>query len=167
VKLRKTVPLIVFIFWSLFCLFEVSDAQSDKTIKQDVKQVQTVNVNITLDMHDKQLAINKDVNLKKLTSLNPDRQLGFNQIKELAREFGLFDKIQPNIHLRFKDGDIAFFEAQHLSEEEYRLEFYSRKLVLLAAQENNFVIDTQGDLAHAAQKVMADIIKKKIALQNK
>ena len=65
-----------------------------------------------------------------------------------------------NPHLRFQDGDIAFFAEQSLAAWEIELEFLARKLVLEAADREDVVIQDPGELAHAASKVYSTLYQR-------
>jgi hypothetical protein len=104
--------------------------------------------------------------VQKLISKDATRKnLSTEDIKRLAVEFELTKSTRTNPHLKYKGGDIAFWYEQHVeygvNEEELKLEFAARKAVLEAADNMKVIIDTQGDLSHAAQKIMADMLREK------
>lgn len=78
-----------------------------------------------------------------------------NEIRELARFYGLFKDWKVNPQLRFKEGDISYWSEQGLTEEELKKEFESRQTVLSRAEKNGERIPTQGDLSYKAEKLQA------------
>ena len=86
------------------------------------------------------------------------------EVKKLAEDFGLLKETRTNPHLSFLGGDIAFWHEQELSEDRLKLEFAARKIVLEAADKQGVVIDDQGKLSWAAQRIMADMLRARAAL---
>lgn len=103
-----------------------------------------------------QKLISKDTTKKKLSK---------DDIERLAVEFELTKSTRTNPHLKYKEGDISYWYKQHVkygvNEEDLKLEFAARKAVLEAADDKKVIIDTQGDLSHAAQQIMADMLREK------
>ena len=95
---------------------------------------------------------------------NPQK-LTKKDIKKLADFYDLTKSWKPNPHLKMKDGDISYWYDQGLSENEIKLEFESRRIILKQAEKNHQVIDTQGDLSHLAQKMQSQLIKRNINLK--
>jgi hypothetical protein len=86
----------------------------------------------------------------------------------LAVECGLYERTKINSHLRPRGGDISFWYEQQinrtkLNEKDLRMEFVSRRIILLMADELNIFIETQGDLSHAAQRIQTKMHKEKRA----
>lgn len=77
------------------------------------------------------------------------------EIRELARFYGLFNHWEVNPYLRFKEGDISYWSDQGLTEEELKTEFESRQTVLLRAEKSGEKIPTQGDLSYQAEQLQA------------
>lgn len=89
------------------------------------------------------------------SSVRPTRD----EVRELARSVGLLEATKTNPHLRFLEGDMSYWYEQELTLDELRLQFISRRMVLEAAEREHLVIDDQGKLSWAAQRVMADILR--------
>jgi hypothetical protein len=94
-------------------------------------------------------------------------KLSKDQIKQLAKDVGLLTETKTNPHLSFLDGDIAYWEEQKLSLTRLRLEFAARKAVLDAADKAKVIIDDQGKLSWASQKIMANVLKEKATQSTK
>lgn len=119
----------------------------------------------------KTISFNTDIVKKwvrKMGQSNNKMKVERADIEILVEEFLLSEKTTYNPHLRFKDGDISYWVKQcrkyGLDEEDLRREFAARRAVLEAADMSGVVIDTQGDLSHAAEEIMADMIRAKIFL---
>ena len=91
--------------------------------------------------------------LQRLMPTKDERKLTKDEIKALAKQCGLFERTDVNPHLRYKDGDIAYWSEQDLQAWEIRLEFLARRWVLLAADDAKAYIPQQGDLSHWASSV--------------
>jgi hypothetical protein len=103
--------------------------------------------------------------LHKLESLTyppirNSQKLSKDEIRKLADFYELTKGWKFNPHLKMKGGDISYWYEQGLSENEIKLEFESRRIVLERAEKNHQVIDTEGDLSHLAQKIQAEIVKR-------
>ena len=86
-----------------------------------------------------------------------ERRLNVSEIKELAKQHGLWSKWSVNPQLRFKDGDISYWHAQDAVYWEISLEFLARGAILHAAERDKAIVPTQGDLSHWATKVYASL----------
>lgn len=123
----------------------------------------------TTDVHNVDFNINSMYicdNLQNLITEQPNRILTRDEIEDLAEKCGLYERMQLNNHLRFQDGDISFWhEQQHnksnLRSEDLHFEFVSRRVVLLAAENEEIFIETPGDLSHAAKKIQSKMKKEK------
>ena len=93
-------------------------------------------------------------------SISNPRKLSKDDIRKLADFYDLTKRRITNPHLRMKEGDISYWYEQGLSEDEIRLEFESRRIILERAERNHQVIDTQGDLSYLAQKIQAQLIRR-------
>lgn len=93
--------------------------------------------------------------LGALPNHDDERRLNKHQIRELADKYDLRKRTEVNPHLRFKDGDISFWEEQNLAAWELEFEFLARQQLLKAADEQEVTIPTQGDLSQWAAKVSA------------
>jgi hypothetical protein len=83
-------------------------------------------------------------------------------VRSLAKNMGLLSETEVNPHLRFLGGDIAYWTEQveaGLSLKRLRLEFAARKAVLDAADRADVIIDDQGKLSFASQKIIARVLK--------
>jgi len=78
------------------------------------------------------------------------------EVRELARFYGLFNNWKINPHLRFKEGDVLYWHEKGLSEDAIKREFESRRTVLQRAEQTGEVIKSQGDLSDKAEKVQAN-----------
>ncbi|MBW2109649.1 MAG: hypothetical protein JRI36_13435 [Deltaproteobacteria bacterium] len=85
---------------------------------------------------------------------NPNRPTK-EEIRKLARFYGLFNHWKVNPHLRFKEGDISYWSEQGMTEKELKREFESRQTVLRRAEETGEKIPSQGDLSHRAEQLQA------------
>jgi hypothetical protein len=104
--------------------------------------------------------------VQKLISKDATRKnLSKEDIKRLAVQFELTKSTNTNPHLKYKEGDVSFWYKHHVeygvNEDDLKLEFAARKAVLEAADDMKVIIDTQGDLSHAAQQIMADMLRAK------
>jgi hypothetical protein len=72
------------------------------------------------------------------------------QIAALAEQYGLFHSREANPHLTFDDGDIRYWSEQKRPAWELEMEFFSRRLVLDAAEGAGARIPSPGDLTKAA-----------------
>jgi len=96
------------------------------------------------------------------THINQSRR---ERINKLAEKVGLFTEPLINPHLGFLPGDIAYWaEQSKASINRIELEFVARKAVLRVADRKKIVIDTQGDLSFAAQKLISVILKERQSL---
>lgn len=86
-------------------------------------------------------------------------QLSKSDVRNLAQFYDLFNEWKVNPHLRFKEGDISYWQEQGLSENALKLEFESRRLVLQQAESSRQRIATQGDLSHRAQELQSKMIR--------
>jgi len=93
-------------------------------------------------------------NLPRLEKANP--QIVEKKIVEgLARSCGLFDTWKINNHLRFQEGDIAYFAERKFTLLELEIQFRARKLVLEKADELGIHIDEPGDLSQKSKRIEA------------
>jgi hypothetical protein len=104
--------------------------------------------------------------VQKLISKSAARKsMSKEDILGLAVEFELTKSTSTNPHLKYKEGDISYWYKQYIEygvkEEDLKLEFAARKAVLEAADDMRVIIDTQGDLSHAAQHIMAEMLREK------
>lgn len=95
------------------------------------------------------------------------KALSEGDIRKLAETFGLMTETRTNPHLGFLDGDISYWAQQNLSVDRLKLEFGARRTVLEAADKQRIVIADQGKLSWAAQQIVADIQKARLALPQK
>ncbi|MEI6152319.1 MAG: hypothetical protein WCQ10_07315 [Chitinophagia bacterium] len=86
-----------------------------------------------------------------------EKLLNRKEINELATKYHLFERTKMNPQLRYKEGDISYWLEQHISSWELSLEFLSRRLVLLVADQHNATIPTQGDLSHWSQQIYTSL----------
>ncbi len=86
--------------------------------------------------------------------VNPKRPTK-EEIRDLARFYGLFNSWSANPHLRYKEGDISYWYGQRLTEEGLKREFESRRTVLQRAERTGEVIPSQGDLSHKAEQLQS------------
>ncbi len=107
----------------------------------------------------------------KMAMADGKKVLGRADVQALADEFLLTEKTAVNPHLRFDDGDIAFWYEQckkyKLDEQDLRREFAARRMVLEAADAAGVMIDLKGDLSHAAGQIMADMLRARLDLDGK
>ena len=87
---------------------------------------------------------------------NPQR-LTRTEVRRLAEFYGLTQRRKVNPHLRFLEGDISYWFEQRLSEDELKLEFESRRIILDRAEKSGEVISTQGDLSYLAETEQPDL----------
>ncbi|MCK5056365.1 MAG: hypothetical protein KAT34_06910 [Candidatus Aminicenantes bacterium] len=103
--------------------------------------------------------------VEKTMSNTGKKKLSKVDVENIVVEFELFENPKFNKHLRFKDGDVSYWYEQHIrygvDEEELRFEFAARKTVLEAADDQEIIIPSQGDLSHLAQQIMADLLRLK------
>jgi tetratricopeptide (TPR) repeat protein len=92
--------------------------------------------------------------INKPTQKSGGQTLSTQMVENLAKEFGLFDKIGSNSHLAFNKDDIAYWSRQKLDEEVLELEFAGRKLVLEAANKQQVVIRNKEMLSEAVRQVI-------------
>ena len=78
------------------------------------------------------------------------------EVRELARFYGLFNNWKINPHLRFKEGDVLYWHEKGLSEDAIKREFESRRTVLQRAEQTGEVIKSQGDLSDKAEQLQDD-----------
>ena len=78
------------------------------------------------------------------------------EVRELARFYGLFNDWKVNPHLSFKEGDVLYWHEKGLSEDAIKREFESRRTVLQRAEQTGEVIESQGDLSSKAEQVQAN-----------
>ncbi len=77
------------------------------------------------------------------------------EVRALARFYGLLNRWKVNPHLRFKEGDISYWSEQGFTEQELMLEFETRQTVLRRAEISGERIPSQGDLSHKAEQLQA------------
>ena len=77
------------------------------------------------------------------------------EVRGIARFYGLFNHWKVNPHLRFKEGDISYWSEQGLTEKELMTEFETRQTVLLRAERSGEKIPSQGDLSYKAEQLQA------------
>ena len=94
------------------------------------------------------------------TPENPQRPSKVD-IRQLAEFYGLTRRWRANQHLQYQEGDISYWYEQNLDEEQLRLEFESRRIVLERAESAGERIETQGDLSYLAEKVRATLLQTK------
>jgi hypothetical protein len=80
-----------------------------------------------------------------------------NEVRTMARAFGLMDPKEPIEHLAFKEGDINFWANENIPLEQLRNEFECRSRALDYAAKEKRVILSQGDLSHLSQKLRKPI----------
>jgi len=119
---------------------------------------------------------NSDIQSEERDELNPDKQrissqqenstypsidnpnrLTKEDVRDLARFYGLFTRWKVNPQLRFQEGDISYWYEQKRSEQELKVEFESRKIVLERAEKHGNCIETQGDLSYYAEQAQSEM----------
>ncbi|MCU7934678.1 MAG: hypothetical protein KZQ99_07335 [Candidatus Thiodiazotropha sp. (ex Dulcina madagascariensis)] len=128
-------------------------------LERKVRAIETIKIEDPTKSYDQYSHIQEIESLSYPPISNPQK-LSKNEIRKLANFYELTKSWKSNPHLKMKDGDIAYWFEQGLSENEIKLEFESRRIVLERADKSNQVIDTQGDLSYLAQKIQAEIVKK-------
>jgi hypothetical protein len=91
---------------------------------------------------------------------NPQRLTRID-VRRLAEYYGLFTSWKVNPHLRFKEGDISYWYEQRRSEDDLKLEFESRQIVLKRAEKAGEFIETQGDLSYWAEREQLQLKQKR------
>jgi hypothetical protein len=81
--------------------------------------------------------------------------LSKNEVCGLVQFYGLFRRWSTNPHLSFREGDVSYWYEQELTERDLCREFESRRTILEMAEEQEKIIENQGDLSHRAQQVQA------------
>ena len=165
-KINKRINrILLFISFVLICGLINNQAFSANTVKHQAQKTDSALYFVEVD---KQIIEFKKQDFKSIAQNNikesnqtadNNKKADRNEIKELAKEYGLLEESKMNPHLSFLDGDIAYWDEQGLSIGRLRLEFAARKAVLDAADKSGVVIADQGKLSWAAQKIMAQILK--------
>lgn len=99
--------------------------------------------------------------IKKMVVKEPKSRLSEADIKRIAEEFHLQKETATNPHLIMMAGDIAHWYEQNLGENNLRLQFAARKVILDAAEGSSVVIKDQGVLSWAAQQIMRNLLLEK------
>lgn len=161
-KIHKILFLISFL---LSCGLLSNQAFSGNTVKYQAQTadfapyiLEVDNKIIRFKKQDLKSIAQKNIKESNQTADN-NKKADRNEIKELAKEYGLLEESKMNPHLSYLDGDIAYWDEQGLSIGRLRLEFAARKAVLDAADKSGVIIADQGKLSWAAQKIMAQILK--------
>jgi hypothetical protein len=79
------------------------------------------------------------------------------EVRQLARFYGLFNRWKTNPHLAYREGDISYWYEQGLTADELKREFTARRTVLDRAERNKRRIPTQGDLSYEAERYQASM----------
>ncbi|MEA2060666.1 MAG: hypothetical protein U9P10_09225 [Thermodesulfobacteriota bacterium] len=77
------------------------------------------------------------------------------EVRDLAKFYGLFNRWTINPHLRFKEGDISYWYEQGFTKNDLTREFESRSTVLRRAEKSGEKLPSQGDLSHKAEQLQA------------
>ncbi len=96
---------------------------------------------------------NSGTTAARLPVIENPAKLMKDEVRDLARFYGLFERTKTNPHLRFKEGDISYWYEQNLTEDELKLEFETRRRVLERANQQGRRIPSQGDLSHSAEQL--------------
>lgn len=108
------------------------------------------------------IAATEIASLKYPQVSNP-KKLSRDDIKRLADFYDLTKAWNYNPHLKMQEGDISYWYEQSMTEDEIKLQFESRRIILKEADKNQQVIDSQGDLSALVQKIQAGLIKAQIS----
>lgn len=82
------------------------------------------------------------------------------EVRALARFYGLQQDWPTNPHLRLLGGDISYWHEQGLTEARLKAEFEARRQVLEEAERTGRRIATQGDLSNLAAERVAYLLKR-------
>jgi len=83
-----------------------------------------------------------------------EQQLSKDDVRLLAKEFGLLETPSVNPHLAFNENDISQWYKRQLDETTLKLEFAARKAVLEAADKQGVAIRDDAMLSQAASQVL-------------
>jgi hypothetical protein len=131
-------------------------AASSVTIGTDEKH-ETTTVEITDQFRfDESIA-------KLLPAQRDERVLDIAGVRALVNRYSLRDRPDTNGHLRFFDGDIAYWYEQKLPAWELELRFLAMRIVLDAAARDKRRVATQGDLSTLATEIIPDLERVAVA----
>ena len=85
--------------------------------------------------------------------------LELDEVRALAETIGLFRAWKVNPHLTFQEGDILYFWQRRFTCIQLEAQLRARKLVLLAADENDIFLPEPGDLSEKAKPIEARILR--------
>lgn len=157
------------IVWSIASIYYLGRIESLRE-QNDLLREQRIflerKLKSTKKNHPKDISENSDMSLQvqKFKALNypairNSYKLSRDEIRNLADFYELTKSWKFNPHLKFKDGDISYWHKQGLTENEIKLEFDSRRIVLEQAEKKHQTIDNQGNLSSLAQKIQAKMLR--------
>ncbi|KMY68395.1 hypothetical protein AAU61_01520 [Desulfocarbo indianensis] len=92
-----------------------------------------------------------------------DAKLSRDDVKAIVRGLGLIGGAGFNQHLGFMEGDISFFHEQHakgyVGVKRLIAELAARRLALQAADREELLIASQGDLSAGAQRLVPHMMQ--------
>lgn len=101
---------------------------------------------------------------KEIINLLPkskdERILAKEEVNKLVRKYHLKEVTKTNPQLEFRTGDSSHWFEQEKPKYELELQFLSRWVVLLAADESKAKINEQGDLSYFANQVYRKLMDK-------